>query len=509
MSKYNKDADVAARQLGNISKTMCYAKWAQVSLHLTTGMTNSCYHPPLHKIRVEDIQRNPSALHNTAEKKLERKQMLKGERPEGCNYCWNVEDMGGRSDRIYRSGEYWAQNARTSIINALDFGDVDPRYVEVNFNQSCNFKCMYCSPHLSSTWEEDVVTNGHYQILDVQGKRSGHNNLEYFKSQGMMPLKVRQEDNPYLAAFWQWWPKLYKSLDVLRMTGGEPLMDANTYRIMDYVHANPNAWLELSITTNMCPPRTELMDKFIDKVQKLEQVQVWNDPNRFNPGSGNHWYVNMALKNFALFVSVDSVGDQAEYIRQGLDFKVMQQNVDRFLSETNNTTLTFINTFNALSVPKIKDFLEYILKLRQQFSKANQGTKYIPVNDPRRKHPDYEIHPRQRIWFDLPILRFPDWQFVGILPQEFEKYLLDAIHFMKEHVNTENFDGFYDFEIAKLERNLAAMREGVPEHKLQIDRSNFVSFFDQYDKRNGSNLLETFPEFTGIYNDWKSFDKSQ
>jgi hypothetical protein len=145
MSNYNDAADKAEKQLKFISPSMCYAKWAQVSLHLTNGMTNSCYHPPLHKIDEQVIKFNPKALHNTEQKKLERKMMLEGKRPEGCSYCWKIEDRGDRSDRIYRSGEYWAQNARKDIIEVLDTGDINPRYVEVNFNQACNFKCMYCN----------------------------------------------------------------------------------------------------------------------------------------------------------------------------------------------------------------------------------------------------------------------------------------------------------------------------------------------------------------------------
>ena len=103
MSNYNNSADVAEHQLKFMSKTMCYAKWAQVSMHLTNGMTHSCYHPPLHKIDVKEIAKNPSALHNTAEKKAERALMLNGERPAGCSYCWKIEDAGSRSDRIYLS----------------------------------------------------------------------------------------------------------------------------------------------------------------------------------------------------------------------------------------------------------------------------------------------------------------------------------------------------------------------------------------------------------------------
>ena len=37
---------------------LCLAKWQQVSLHLPTGLTNSCYHPPLHEINAEEVKIN-------------------------------------------------------------------------------------------------------------------------------------------------------------------------------------------------------------------------------------------------------------------------------------------------------------------------------------------------------------------------------------------------------------------------------------------------------------------
>ena len=44
MSNYDQAADKANEQLDAISPSMCYAKWAQVSMHLHNGMTHSCYH---------------------------------------------------------------------------------------------------------------------------------------------------------------------------------------------------------------------------------------------------------------------------------------------------------------------------------------------------------------------------------------------------------------------------------------------------------------------------------
>lgn len=497
MSTYNDAATIAEKQLKNISKTMCYAKWAQVSMHLTNGTTNSCYHPPLHKIDQELIKTNPKALHNTEQKKQERKQMLAGERPSGCSYCWKIEDSGNRSDRIYRSGEYWAQNARSDIFEAIHIGDVDPRYVEVNFNQACNLKCMYCSPHLSTAWEDSVKSYGDYEVYDINGNLYKHNNLQALTEQGLMPPNLKQSENVYVEAFWKWWPKLYRKLEVFRITGGEPLMDANTYRVLDYIYEHPNTWMELSITTNMSPPRNSLMDKFIDKMKKLEEIQIWEDKERFNPGSGNHWYVNPALKNFALFVSVDSVGEQAEYIRDGLDYSYMQQNVLRFLKETNNTTVTFINTFNILSVTKIREFLDYILSLRKEYSRSNQGVKYIPIYDPYNTHTDYEIHPRQRIWFDLPILRDPKWMSISLLPKEFQSYLEEAIQFMENNAIVDNFDGFYDFEINKLKRNLDLMKS--TNNDDTISKRNFYKFFSQYDQKRNKSLIQTFLELEDFY----------
>ena len=76
-SEYQTNANKARLKLDKVSDTMCLAKWMQTSLHLTTGMTNSCYHPPLHKIDVNKIKTDPSKLHNTNEKKIQRTQMLK------------------------------------------------------------------------------------------------------------------------------------------------------------------------------------------------------------------------------------------------------------------------------------------------------------------------------------------------------------------------------------------------------------------------------------------------
>lgn len=268
-SVYKRNTIAIKERIDKVSPTICLAKWLWVSLHLPQGLTQSCYHPPTHKIPLSELEENKTALHNTPYKKEMRKEMLEGKRPKECSYCWKIEDTSDGSyfsDRYYRSGEWWAQDLLDDVLEKPWDYDINPTYVEVNFNQACNFKCCYCSPHLSSTWNREIDKYGEYQLLD----KKGHNNTYWLEQLGLMPIKG---DNPYVKAFWEWWPELYKTLRTFRMTGGEPLVDNNTFKILDYIEKHPNKNLELSITSNFCPPNQDIWKKFITKIENIINVE--------------------------------------------------------------------------------------------------------------------------------------------------------------------------------------------------------------------------------------------
>jgi hypothetical protein len=98
------DLEYKKKILDTKSASFCGAKWYNATIWLGSGMTTSCHHPLPHKIDLEEIKTNPSAIHNTREKKEQRRQMQSGERPAGCEYCWKIEDMGrdAISDRVYK-----------------------------------------------------------------------------------------------------------------------------------------------------------------------------------------------------------------------------------------------------------------------------------------------------------------------------------------------------------------------------------------------------------------------
>ena len=443
-SKFLNSAEQMQQHLG---PALCLAKWKQVSFHLPTGLNNSCYHPPLHHISPEDIAR-PGGLHNTTHKKAQRKMMLAGEKPTECQYCWNMENQAKLSDRHYRSGEPWAAVDFEKIKNSTgDEDDIIPSYVEVNFNHACNLKCSYCSPQFSSSWQDEVDRHGAYPTSQP------HNAPTHFTG-SRKPIPAR-EYNPYVEAFWKWWPELYPQLEHFRMTGGEPLMDRNTYRVFDYVLEHPNPKLHLNVTSNFSV-EDQLFEKYISYVKRL---------------------CTKDIEHFMQYVSLDSgIPAQAEYIRHGLDFKRMAKNVDCFLTDIPyRNSLTFIITMNNLSVTGFQPFMEWILKLRQQHS-----TTY------------------QRVWFDTPVLREPAWQSLQLLPESYVVMLEQAKAYMKLHVETDanRFHGFKDYEIARLDRDIAWMRTGQQMSGTELGqrKADFYRFFNEHDRRRGTDFLKTFPE---------------
>jgi MoaA/NifB/PqqE/SkfB family radical SAM enzyme len=462
----NKDDDSKSNFLNSaeqmkqvLGPALCLAKWKQVSFHLPTGLNNSCYHPPLHQISVEDLKRT-GGLHNTAHKKEQRQQMLSGQRPAECQYCWNMEDLGQLSDRHYRSGEPWAAVDFERIKNSTGTeDDVIPSYVEVNFNNACNLKCSYCSPQFSSSWADEVNRLGAFPTA------SPHNAPEHFTgSRRVIPAR---EHNPYVEAFWAWWPTLYPELEHFRMTGGEPLMDKNTYQVFDYVLANPSPKLHLNVTSNFSV-EDSLFEKYLGYVKQL------CTPN---------------IEHFMQYVSLDSgPGPQAEYIRHGMNADRVVSNVNRYLTEApNRNSLTFIITMNNLSVTGMQEYMQWILNLRRSYSKTYQ-----------------------RVWFDTPVLREPAWQSLQILPESYAKKLESVRDFMLANLATDSdpLHGFKDYEVQRLERDIAWMRAGQQQDHSAA-KGDFYRFFSEHDRRRSTDFLTTFPEMRSWWAECEYHSRNQ
>jgi len=461
----DKDLNAYKDKINSVSSSFCIAKWKQVTLHLQTGHTHSCHHPTTHKIPINELVTNPSALHNTNFKKEQRKMMLEGERPAECDYCWKVEDSApdALSDRIYKSYDVWAKPHFDEVRNLPWDSDVTPSYLEVSFSNVCNFKCSYCSPQVSSAWMDEIKEYGPYP---THGK---FNDLEGLKHIDQMPIPHNQY-NPYVDAFWKWFPDIYKELMHFRVTGGEPLLSKDTFKLLDYVIENPNPEMHLSINSNLCVP-PQLFNKFLEKVKIIcEEKKV---------------------KKFKIFTSCDAHGAAAEYIRDGLDYALWLSNVRRVLTDVPECTITIMSTYNVLSVPTYLKFQKDVLDIKDEFGGHNSVMAPLILDVPYLRHPAH-----QSIFHVMPAA----WN---------KEYMFDQVTMM--YRNLENGDwygsanrGFFKWEAEKFKRIYELTMHQQDPVTTTVYQKDFVKFVDEHDRRRGTDFLGTFPEFESYYTKWKN-----
>lgn len=457
----NFDYGKVKKQLDQKGCGFCLAKWTQVTMHLGTGLTHSCHHPVQHKIPLRELRNNPSALHNTRYKKKKRKEMLEGKRPSECNYCWNIEDNSNSfSDRVFKSAEPWSLDQMDKIKTSDWNENYNPRYVEVSFSNTCNFKCAYCGPQYSSKWVEEIEKHGHYDT------ETRFNSIEDIKARGEMPYK-KSEHNPYIDAFWEWWPDLFKDLHTFRITGGEPLLSPDTFKVLEYIqeHWEDNPNLSLAINTNLGVPK-KLVDKMITIAKDLVD--------------------NNKVREFIIFTSVESTGRQAEYVRYGLDYDQFWVNIDKILTELPKVTVNIMAAFNALSVFTYSDLIDRVLEVKKKYT-----------NEMR-----YWNTPLQ---LDTSYTRWPPHLNVKILEPEHKELILEsakkAFYFGANNMIDETY-GFTDVEIQKIKRTYD-YAVGKSDFDVEKQRKDFVKFVTQYDKRKDTNFTKTFPELKEMYDRYK------
>jgi len=440
--------DYRKRVLDSISASFCGAKWYNATIWLGSGMTTSCHHPPAHKVDASKLANNPRLLHNTEEKKDDRRKMLSGERPAGCEYCWKIEDMGRNSisDRVYKSKIY--RDADLIKVTHLPAeNDFNLKTLEIAFDRTCNLACSYCNPAFSTTWVKDIRNNGGYENLISDGRN--HFTHKHDSAQLYKPA----ETNPYVEAFFEWWESdLHRTLQELRITGGEPLMSGHTWKLMDWFAENQSkSNTQLAINSNLSIPE-EKIQEFIAKARGVKTLDV--------------------------YTSNEAVGIQAEYIRDGLDWDLWNCNMLALLESDNIRAVHSMCTINALCLESLPEYLDHLVALKEKYSK-------------------------DKVNFTLNILRFPSFQSALVLPAEIKtKHRQQLIDWKTKH---QDHPEMHEHELQHLDRLIEYLQVvETPHSETSFDKTklqhDFKHFYAQYDRRRGKNFSEAFPRLKDWYN---------
>ena len=439
------DLEFRQQVLDPLSASFCAAKWYNATIWLGSGQTTSCHHPPAHLIDKDKVSINSRLLHNTDQKKADRQQMINGERPPGCEYCWKIEDMGrdAISDRVYKSRIYPIE-ALDEARNTPYTEDVNLRTLEIAFDRTCQFACSYCNPAFSSTWVRDIKRNGPYTQLVSDGRN------HFTHTHDSAQLYDYGESNPYIDAFFKWWESdLHRTLQELRITGGEPLMSGHTWKLIDWFRTNSGkSSTRLAINSNLGT------DVDIDRLLASTK--------------------GMAID---IYTSNEAVGLQAEYIRDGLVWADWMHNVNRLLSSKQFRSIHVMCTINALCLDSLDQLLECIVKWKLEYG-------------------------RDAISFTLNILRFPSFQSPLVLPDDIRtKYRDQLADFMVRH---KGYSYLHEHEWNHLQRLVDYLDVVKTPHSDAFDRpkllNDFRQFYTQYDQRRSKDFHTAFPQLKEWYN---------
>jgi organic radical activating enzyme len=373
--------------------------------------------------------------------------MIAGERPAGCEYCWKIEDMGrdAVSDRVYKSKIYPITTLKEAYETPPD-QDVNLRTLEIAFDRTCQFACSYCNPAFSSTWVNDIKKHGGYANLVSDGRN------HFTHTHDSAQLYRFGETNPYVEAFFKWWETdLHQTLQELRITGGEPLMSGETWKLIDWFKTNKNkSSTRLAINSNLGMDRIKLQE-FIERVQDIPHLEI--------------------------YTSMESVDQQAEYIRDGLDYDLWMHNVQELLEHDHIKAVHCMCTINALCLEQLPDLLYQLLKLKQ-------------------------VYGRKRVSFTLNILRFPSFQSALVLPE----HIRTGYRVVLEEWLYRNRDNpcLHEHEINHTQRLIDYLDVVKTPHSDAFEQpkllNDFKQFYQQYDQRRGKDFATAFPKLKEWYN---------
>lgn len=235
--------------------------------------TVCCYLPK--QVDLKQIQRN----------------MLDGIRPSACQHCWSLEDSGIKSDRLIKNEtlDFYTKTDLTALYNRAKSGHNKTIHYKIDTNTTCNATCVTCGSDASSAWAD--LERKHLGIITPRQE-----------------ISITEADRLID----------YNSATAIIFRGGEPLLSATNFHILEKLLDQGNDHCFISFVTN-------------------GSVKI---PQK-------HRDLLASFKNINFSFSIDGIGPVFEYMRYPLKWDQLQENI-KFCRECNilissNYTVSNIN----------------------------------------------------------------------------------------------------------------------------------------------------------------------
>jgi organic radical activating enzyme len=282
------------------SKVFCMYPWIHLHAYPTGEAYPCCHAEMAYPVGSTKFKTLKEIYYDSPLQGL-REDML-NERPNpACGRCYEQEESG------FFSGRRSANKHHGHHIKRIDDGEFRMSYWDIRFSNLCNLSCRSCGHIFSSSWYQD-------QAKLAGGRWAEENRALNYAGRTATDM----------------WEQLIPHLDYVEQiyfAGGEPLMMAEHYNILDELERRGRFDVRLIYNTNFT--HVKLKDRTV--------FDYWKK-----------------FKSVAVGASLDDQHGRAEYIRKGTEWhKVIANraemirvcpNVDFYISPT-------LSIMNALSLP--------------------------------------------------------------------------------------------------------------------------------------------------------------
>ncbi len=275
-------------------------------MHDTKNLHTNEFNSILNKEELKNL--TPSEIfHHEKFEKL-RNNLLNNIKDERCSTCWNLEDKGILSHRLYTRWQF-----------PEEF-NTDLKEIDISLSNKCNLACRMCNTGSSHQMLEDVDKLNKLSKLKLYENASDHSIRSH-----NLPEDVK---NNHLI---KWIYNNTDKIKIFKASGGEPLYDKNILNLLrKFVKDGNSKNTELALHTNAVLITDEI-------IELMNQFRIQR-----------HSF------------SIDGVDTTYDYIRHKSNFSMLEKNIKKWLKKSTNVYALNINlVISALNIGNIVDFLEW------------------------------------------------------------------------------------------------------------------------------------------------------
>jgi sulfatase maturation enzyme AslB (radical SAM superfamily) len=296
------------------NKTFCILPWIHTHVNTEGDVFPCCISWDAgRKAQVGFLKDNTlEELFNSDFMKQLRLDMMSGkERPDVCTSCYDREAGGFKSARVGHNKEF--EHLKNSVLNKTESdGFLEPKIIswDIRFSNLCNLKCRTCGPLYSTTWAQEVKKQGREINIKIQAVQDG-------------------APDPLL--------NQYDHVERIYFAGGEPLIMPEHFRTLQ-----------------------ELIDR-----NRAKDIRLVYNSNLTKLDYNNHNLLEYwrQFQHVVIGVSLDAIGNRAEYIRNGIPWKTIELNLKKlmdFKTKSSKFDFYYSPTVSLLNIHHLPDMHRYL-----------------------------------------------------------------------------------------------------------------------------------------------------